>query len=90
MSFDQDPTESVTLSGADFAMLVDEIRSLKAQLEQQPDSKPSAQVPEDVLNALNRMCQPLHESLLAGATAREDARCMAVIRDYVLNQSQDG
>lgn len=37
MSFDQDPTESVTISGADFAQMVDEIKTLQrkvADLEQ--------------------------------------------------------
>ncbi|WP_438396390.1 hypothetical protein [Caballeronia sp. DA-9] len=41
-------------------------------------------VPPDVMAALNRMCSPLHESWLTGVTAQEDARCMKLIRDYVL------
>ncbi len=49
-----------------------------AQAEQRQD------VPAKVMAALDRMCMPLHESLLSGATAREDARCMAVIRNYVM------
>jgi len=46
---------------------------------------PSASsVPEDVRAALDRMCTPMDESWLSGATAKEDARCMALIRNYVL------
>ncbi len=35
---------------------------------------------EQVQYALDRMCTPLHESRLSGVAAREDARCMALIR----------
>lgn len=42
-------------------------------------------VPQDVLAALDRMCTPLDESRLSGATAESDARCMKLIRDYVLS-----
>ncbi len=46
---------------------------------------PSASsVPEDVRAALDRMCTPMDESWLSGATAKEDARCMALIRNHVL------
>lgn len=44
-------------------------------------------VPQDVLDALDRMCTPLHESRLSGATAEADARCMQIIRDYVLSSA---
>ncbi|MFP3708489.1 hypothetical protein SB783_31200 [Paraburkholderia sp. SIMBA_009] len=41
-------------------------------------------IPHNVLAALDRMCTPLDESVLKGATARADARSMQTIRDYVL------
>lgn len=41
-------------------------------------------VPANVMAALDRMCQPLHESRLSGETAAADARCMEVIRKFVL------
>jgi hypothetical protein len=44
---------------------------------------PALSVPIEVRAALNRMCTPLHESRLAGATAEADARCMKIIREYV-------
>lgn len=40
-------------------------------------------VPDDVRAAVNRMCMPLHESRLAGATAQADARCMAKIKAFI-------
>lgn len=42
-------------------------------------------VPDNVLAALDRMCAPLDKSWLTGVTAEEDARCMQVIRSYVLS-----
>lgn len=45
---------------------------------------PEKVVPPEVMVALDRMCVPLHESYLKGTTAQEDARCMAIIRDYIL------
>jgi hypothetical protein len=45
---------------------------------------PQEAVPPEVMVALDRMCVPLHESYLKGATAQEDARCMALIRKYIL------
>jgi hypothetical protein len=44
-------------------------------------------VPANVVAALDRMCTPLDKSWLAGATAEEDARCMALIRAFVLGAS---
>lgn len=44
---------------------------------------PKAEPPAEVLAALDRMCAPLHESRLSGVTAEMDAKCMALIRDYV-------
>ncbi|TDA45567.1 hypothetical protein [Burkholderia pyrrocinia] len=41
-------------------------------------------VPAAVLAALDRMCTPLHESVLDGATAAADSHSMQVIREYVL------
>ncbi|MCP3724657.1 hypothetical protein M3I53_16245 [Paraburkholderia sp. CNPSo 3272] len=41
-------------------------------------------VPDSVRAALERMCTPLDQSWLSGATAQADARCMKVIREYVL------
>ncbi|RQM45208.1 hypothetical protein EHZ19_24875 [Paraburkholderia bannensis] len=41
-------------------------------------------VPANVLAALDRMCTPLDESVLGGATARADAHSMQTIRQYVL------
>jgi hypothetical protein len=46
------------------------------------DARPMAI--DAVLAAVDRMCMPLDESRLSGVTAQEDARCMALIRDYVL------
>jgi hypothetical protein len=42
------------------------------------------EVPKDVRAAVERMCEPLHESHLTGVTASEDARCMKLIHEYVL------
>jgi hypothetical protein len=41
-------------------------------------------IPANVLAALDRMCTPLDESVLGGATARADAHSMQTIRQYVL------
>ncbi|MGS0896862.1 hypothetical protein ACVBGC_30655 [Burkholderia stagnalis] len=41
-------------------------------------------VPAAVLAALDRMCTPLHESVLDGATAAADSHSMQMIRDYAL------
>jgi hypothetical protein len=40
-------------------------------------------VPPEVRRALDRMCTPLDESRLGGATAQEDARCMLVIKSFI-------
>jgi len=58
-------------------------RAFKRYARIDPAPEPVA-LPDDLLYALNRMCTPLHESMLTGATAQEDARCMKLIRDYVL------
>jgi hypothetical protein len=42
-------------------------------------------VPSNVMAALDRMCTPLDESVLKGATAEADAHSMKLIRDYVLS-----
>jgi hypothetical protein len=56
-------------------------RPMAAQKEPQP-------VPDEVMQALDRMCTPLHESWrplgIGSATADADARCMKVIREYIL------
>ena len=49
--------------------------------------QPKEAIPPAVVDALDRMCIPLHESHLKGVTAQEDARCMAIIRDYIFNSS---
>ncbi|MDR5798986.1 MULTISPECIES: hypothetical protein [Caballeronia] len=41
-------------------------------------------VPNEVRAAVERMCKPLDESVLSGATAKADGYCMALIREYVL------
>lgn len=41
-------------------------------------------IPEEVKKALDRMCKPLHDSVLSGATAAADAYCMEVIRNYIM------
>ncbi|WP_217086575.1 hypothetical protein [Burkholderia multivorans] len=41
-------------------------------------------IPANVLAALDRMCTPLDESVLGGATARADAHSMQTIRQYML------
>lgn len=38
--------------------------------------------------ALDRMCTPLDESVLSGATAGADAHSMRVIRDYVMRTAE--
>lgn len=43
-----------------------------------------ATIPANVMSALDRMCTPLDESVLKGATAEADAHSMKLIRDYVL------
>jgi hypothetical protein len=43
------------------------------------------EVPSNVMAALDRMCTPLDESVLKGATAEADAHSMKLIRDYVLS-----
>jgi hypothetical protein len=43
----------------------------------------AGELPEDVRYALDRMCLPLDASYLSGVTAAEDARCMAVIKEYI-------
>lgn len=43
------------------------------------------EVPSNVMAALDRMCTPLDESILKGATAEADAHSMKLIRDYVLS-----
>jgi hypothetical protein len=43
------------------------------------------EVPSNVMAALDRMCTPLDESVLKGATADADAHSMKLIRDYVLS-----
>jgi DNA-binding LacI/PurR family transcriptional regulator len=47
------------------------------------ETKRTASVPPEVRRALDRMCTPLDESRLSGATAQEDARCMAIIKEYI-------
>lgn len=46
-------------------------------------SAPEQVVPEEVCSAVERMCTPLHESRLGGATAEADARCMATIKQFI-------
>jgi hypothetical protein len=46
---------------------------------------PMPSVPAEVLAALERMCTPLHESRLKGLTAEMDARCMAMIKSYIMD-----
>lgn len=53
----------------------------------QPAQSAEPVVPANVMAALDRMCTPLHESRLSGATAEADARSMKLIRDYVLGGS---
>ena len=52
-----------------------------AAMQQQP----VAWIPDAVAEALDRMCTPLHESRLEGVTAKMDAHCMGIIRDYILS-----
>lgn len=40
---------------------------------------------DELIRALDRMCTPLDDSRLGGATADADARCMATIRAFVLH-----
>lgn len=60
----------------------DRLRAEIAELRKQP-----AVVPEEVMRAVDRMCKPLDDSWLGSqsATAQSDARCMKVIRDYILS-----
>ncbi|MCG5077275.1 hypothetical protein [Paraburkholderia tagetis] len=45
-------------------------------------------VPDSVRAALERMCTPLDQSWLSGATAQADANCMKVIREYFLGSTE--
>jgi hypothetical protein len=54
-----------------------------------PAREEAGAVPHEVMQALDRMCSPLHESRLSGVTAQEDARCMKVIRDYILRNPRE-
>ncbi|MHB1641389.1 MAG: hypothetical protein ACYCS8_01855 [Acidithiobacillus sp.] len=45
---------------------------------------PETTIPLEVMNALDRMCTPLDSSYVKGVTAEEDARCMGLIRNYIL------
>ena len=47
------------------------------------EAAPAPVVPAAVLQAVERMSQPLHESRLSGVTAQEDARCMKLIADFI-------
>lgn len=53
-------------------------------LEAQTNDARSARIPDEVRAAVDRMCTPLDRSWLSGVTAQEDARCMKIIRDYIL------
>lgn len=68
-------------------LLVDAIRALRDQREEVSVVKESlTTVPADVMAALDRMCVPLDDSWLgtASETAKADARCMSLIREYVM------
>lgn len=44
---------------------------------------PRVTVPADVRKAIERMCTPLDQSILKGATAEADARCMQIIKQFI-------
>lgn len=48
-----------------------------------PQAAPRNTIPDEVQRALDRMCTPLHESVLKGATAEADARSMRIIREHI-------
>lgn len=52
------------------------------------DQRQEVTIPEDVKEALDRMCTPLHPSRLSGVTALCDAQCMKTIRDYIQSIAQ--
>lgn len=65
------------------------------RLERLLATPPAIMVPETVVQAVDRMCKPLHPSRLSGVTAEVDARCMTVIRDFIAGlsaapQKEDG
>jgi hypothetical protein len=49
----------------------------------------SAEVPAEVMAALDRMCTPLDESVLKGATAQADAHSMGIIRKHILRNQHE-
>jgi RNA polymerase subunit RPABC4/transcription elongation factor Spt4 len=51
--------------------------------QQQPPEAVSAGVPDSVRYAVERMSIALDPSRLGGATAKEDARCMLIIADFI-------
>lgn len=59
-------------------------RLLAGAIKERLQRDSSAGVSDEVIRAVERMCQPLDVSRLSGVTASEDARCMAVIREFIL------
>lgn len=77
----------IYLNGDVFPMAPDSFRTaldLAAALAV-PATAPTVQggIPEDVRDALDRMCTPLDSSRLGGVTAECDARNMATIKAYI-------
>ena len=66
------------------------IRRFLASHPTAPVAPATVAVPDEVMAALDRMCTPLHESILKGATAASDAASMKVIRDYILATHPQG
>lgn len=68
------------VTAARFIELNDDLcAAIAARQSQQAEKR----VPDDVRRALDRMCTPLDESRLSGATAQEDARCMQIIKQFI-------
>ena len=71
MSFDQDPNEEVSMSGADFAQMVAEIDRLKAELTEAKESVAEAQQCYEFLDHQNNdLRNELAEAMQAGDAAR--------------------
>jgi hypothetical protein len=78
------------LSPSDRACLLEFGRNVeRAASSPSPAREEAGAVPHEVMQALDRMCSPLHESRLSGVTAQEDARCMKVIRGYILRNPRE-
>lgn len=64
--------------------MTDDARTFMSDVAALLASGPTSPPPAAVVAAVERMCTPLDPSILRGETAAADARCMALIRAFVL------